>query len=316
MSDHEPNRVIVDCDTGVDDAIALLYLAGRPDVDLVAVGSVHGNVPSDVAARNTLRVLDVAGLDGVPVAVGAARPLAQELGTAEHVHGGDGLGGTSQPQPRRRVTDESAVEQLVRLARAHPGELSLLAVGPLTNIGIALIVEPRLPELLRSVTVMGGAFEVAGNVTGLAEANIFHDPEAAALVFGAGWPLQVVGLDVTLATLLGGEDLGRLESAGSDVARFAWSILQHYLDVYERLVGERACAVHDALAACLLLEPDLATWTRRPVDVELRGEHTRGATLIERRPAREPAHGHPPIAVATGVDDRAAIGRLMDVLLA
>jgi purine nucleosidase len=273
-------------------------------------------VPAEIGARNTLRVLEVAGIDDVPVAVGAARPMAQALDTSEAIHGADGLGSTAQPPPGGTPTAESAVEQLVRLARANPGELSLLAVGPLTNLALALLVEPRLPELLKDVTIMGGAFGVAGNVTASAEANIWHDPEAAALVFDAGWPLQAVGLDVTHATLLRGDDLAALGAGTGAVARFAWSILQHYLDVYERRMGERVCAVHDALAACLLLEPELATWTHGPVDVELRGEHTRGATIVDRRSIPAPAAGRPPVAVADGVDHTAVLGRLLAALLA
>ena len=142
------------------------------------------------AAGNALRILEVAGLEGVPVALGAARPMAQEPAFAEFVHGDDGLGNTGQPRPRGRVTGESAAAQLVRLARAEPGALSLLAIGPLTNLGLALLLEPELPMLLRQVVVMGGAFATAGNVGPLSEANIGNDPEAARLVVSAGWPLR------------------------------------------------------------------------------------------------------------------------------
>jgi purine nucleosidase len=311
----DPVRLIVDCDTGIDDAVALAYLAGRAGVELVAAGAVHGNVPVTIAARNTLRVLDVAGLDHVPVAVGASRPLAQPLDTSEAVHGGDGLGGTDQPAPRRAVEAGSAAEQLVRLARAHPGELSLLALGPLTNVALALLIEPDLPHLLRQVTVMGGAFGVAGNVTPWAEANIWHDPEAAALTFGAGWPLRAVGLDVTMRTLLRAGDLARIETHPSEVARFVSSILSHYLDVYEQRVGERACPVHDALAATLALQPELATWRDEPVDVELHGALTRGATVVDRRPGRAVGGAGAVVAVATVVDRDAAVAGLLDALL-
>jgi purine nucleosidase len=309
-----PTRVIVDCDPGVDDALALLYLAGRPDVRIEAIGTVHGNVPAATAARNALRILEIAGLDEVPVAVGAARPMAQALSTAEFVHGSDGLGNTSQPEPRGRVTGEPAAQQLVRLARAHPGELSLLAVGPLTNIGVALLLEPQLPNLLRQVIVMGGAFSVPGNVSALAEANIANDPEAAHLVMSAGWPLRLVSLDVTHKTLLRRAQLARLERADSDIAHFAWAALQFYLDVYERRVGERACPVHDGLAAILLLHPGLATWERGVVDVELRGALTRGATLVDRRWGEAPAPGRVPVDIAVGVDAGAAVASLLDAL--
>jgi purine nucleosidase len=309
-------RLIVDCDTGIDDAVTLCYLAGRPDVELVAVGVVHGNVPVATGARNTLRVLEVVGLPDVPVAVGAARPLAQELHTAEFVHGADGLGDTDQPAPAGSVSSESAVEQLVRLARAHPGELSLLAIGPMTNLGLALLVEPELPRLLRQVVIMGGAFSVPGNVGAFSEANIWHDPEAAELVMGAGWPLRVVGLDITHRTLLRAPELERIDRSEGAVARFVSSILPFYLDAYQRRMGERVCPVHDGLAAVLLLEPELATWEDWPVSVELRGELTRGTTVLDRRPGpHETDRPRPTVQVAVDVDSDAAVARLLAALL-
>lgn len=314
-----PTRVVVDCDPGIDDALALLYLAGRPDVTIEAVGSVHGNVPVVTAARNALRILEVAGLGHVPVAVGAARPMAQEPSSAEFVHGADGLGDSGQPEPAGRVTREPAAEQLVRLARANPGELSLLAIGPLTNVGLALLLEPELPNLLRQVVVMGGAFGVPGNVSALAEANIANDPEAARLVVSAGWPLRMVGLDVTHKTLLRRAQLGRIEEGTTEIAHFAWAVLQFYLDVYERRVGERACPVHDGLAAALLLEPGLAGWERGVVDIELRGDLTRGATLVDRRwgeddPANQLPAGRRPVDIAVTVDAGAAVAGLLAAL--
>jgi purine nucleosidase len=307
-------RLIVDCDPGIDDALALLYLAGRPDVTIEAVGAVHGNVAVGTAARNALRILEVAGRPEVPVAVGAARPMAQGLSTAEFVHGEDGLGNSGQPEPRSRVTAEPAAQQLVRLARTYPGELSLLAIGPLTNVGLALLLEPELPNLLRQVVVMGGAVTVPGNVSALAEANVANDPEAAQLVVSAGWPLRLVGLDVTHKTLLRRHQLGRLERGDTEIAHFAWAVLQFYLDVYERRVGERACPVHDGLAALLLLEPHLATWEQGVVDVERRGDLTRGATLVDRRWGEAPTPERVPVDIAVDVDAGAAVEGLLHAL--
>ncbi|MFE5123611.1 nucleoside hydrolase [Streptomyces sp. NPDC056669] len=185
--------MVIDTDPGVDDTWAILFLAAQPDVEIVAVGAAHGNVPTAVAAANALRVLDVAGLDQVPVAVGHPAPLQQSLRTAEFVHGEDGLGGKAGPASPREVSPESAAEQLVRLARQRPGELTLLALAPLTNIVLALRLEPSLPRLLRRVVFMGGAFHVAGNVSAWAEANSAHDPEAAEEVLRAGFDLIVLG---------------------------------------------------------------------------------------------------------------------------
>lgn len=307
--------IIVDCDTGVDDALALLYLTHQSEADIVAVGCVHGNVPVASVARNTLQVLALAGRPDIPVAVGAARPLAQALHTSEAVHGDDGLGGAARDH-RATPIEGSAAEQLVRLARRRPGELSVLATGPLTNLALALLIEPGLPLLIRQVVVMGGAFSVPGNITPHAEANIFHDPEAAALVMEANWPLTVVGLDVTMATILAEHRLERLESSGSPRAQFSWRALQFYLDVYEQRLGRRGCPVHDALAAAVLVHPDLATGDRVPVHVELHGRLTRGATLIDNRPLPSPEPDRPFVSVVRRVDVDASLDELVDALTA
>ena len=309
-----PLPVVLDCDTGIDDALALLYLVARPDLDLVAVGSVHGNVPSEVGAANTLQVLDAVGATHVPVALGARRPLAQPLMTAEFVHGPDGLGGAAVA-PDRPVSGESAVEQLCRLARSRPGELTVLAVGPLTNLALALLAEPELPTLVREVVVMGGAFGAPGNVGPQAEANIWHDPEAARLVFAAPWRVRAVGLDVTNRTLLGGEQLQPIADSDRPGPRLAWAALQFYLDFYEARVGVRACSLHDPLAAMVVTRPDLVTWEQLAVDVELRGELTRGATIVDRRATADRDPAWPLVEVATTVDNQAAVKLFVDTVV-
>ncbi|GAB2817530.1 nucleoside hydrolase [Actinoallomurus bryophytorum] len=310
-------RILLDCDTGIDDALTLLYLASlvrSGEVDLVAVGTVHGNVAPEIGALNTLRVLERAGLHDVPVAVGAARPMAQEVAYAHDWHGTDGLGETGLPEPSGRPGDISAPEQIIRLARAHPGELSLLAVGPLTNLAIALLLEPALPGMFREVVVMGGAFEYGGNMTSHAEANVWHDPEAAELVFAAGWPVTLVPLDATHPTALDGEWLDRLAAAEGDVARFAARILEFYVTAYERSLGVRGAVIHDALAAMLTVDPSLGEYAERPVRVELRGDRTRGATLWDRRLYADEG-GRPPVKVVVRTDVEAFRERLLASLL-
>jgi purine nucleosidase len=310
-------RILLDCDTGVDDAIALLYLAPlvrSGQIDLVAVGTVHGNVAPDVGALNTLRVLERAGVRDVPVAVGAARPMAQAVSFASEWHGMDGLGETHLPEPEGRPSGISAPEQIVRLAREHPGELTLLAIGPLTNLGIALLLEPELPRLVRDVVVMGGAFDHQGNVTGHAEANVWHDPESAELVFGAGWPIILVPLDATHPTALDGDWLDRLAAGEGDTARFATRILAFYVDAYHRSLGVRGAVIHDALAAMLAVEPSLGQYAERPVRVELRGDRTRGATLWDRRRYADEGD-RPAVRVAVSADVGAFQERLLASLL-
>jgi purine nucleosidase len=310
-------RILLDCDTGIDDAITLLYLAAlvrSGEAELVAVGTVHGNVAPDAGALNTLRVLERAGLTGVPVAVGTARPLAQDVHYAYAWHGTDGLGETHLPEPAGRPAEISAPEQIVRLARTQPGELTLLAIGPLTNLAVALLLEPALPELFRGVVVMGGAFHHQGNVTGHAEANIWHDPEAAELVLGAGWPVTLVPLDATHPTAVDGAWLNRLAAADSEVARFAARILDFYVTAYTPTLDARGAVIHDALAAMLAVDPSLGEYEERPVRVELRGELTRGATLWDRRTYADEGD-RPAVRVALRADTAEFQERLLKSLL-
>ncbi|WP_433270739.1 nucleoside hydrolase [Actinosynnema sp. CS-041913] len=276
-------RIVLDTDPGIDDALAILYLAHRTDAELVAIGSVHGNVPAPQAADNALRLLDRLGLPDIPVAVGAREPLIQPLHTAEFVHGPDGLGGHAGPQPSRRPAPESAAEQLVRLARAHPGELTVIALGPLTNIALATMLEPALPNLIRSITVMGGAVTVPGNITPYADANTWHDPEATDIVLRAGYDLTLVGLDVTETARADADWMTRLSTLDSPKARYANKILAHYAEVYATILGQKACTLHDPLAVAITLDPDLSTHRELVLGVELTGTHTRGQIVADLR---------------------------------
>jgi purine nucleosidase len=306
-------KVIFDGDYGIDDALSTLFLAGRDDVELVAVGTVHGNARSDAAAANALQVLDVAGRRDIPVAVGAPRPLAQPLAVSALVHGEDGLGGQARPVPELRPVPVSAAEQLVRIAREQPGEITVVATGPLTNLALALLLEPRLPELVRKVVVMGGTMREPGNVTPFAEANIWHDPEAAALVLGAGWPLTLVALDVTMRTWLDQSDVERIAATTGPKAEFAHAILQHYLKFYRSRHDRPGCPLHDPSAAVLAVRPDLARCEQVPVRVELRGAETRGMLVVDRREFAE--HGGPSVDVATEIDRDRLVAEFLTGLL-
>jgi purine nucleosidase len=275
-------ELIFDCDTGIDDTMAIVYGAGN-GAEYVACTVTHGNVPVDVGTRNTITVLDTLGLTGVPVHRGAARPMAQPLETAEFVHGQDGLGDAGVPASPRRPAGTLAAAEIVRLARSRPGELTLVAVGPLTNIGLALLLEPELPQLIKNVVVMGGAVGVPGNASEMGEANIWHDPEAAQLVLDAPWDLVLVGLEITMSTQLPQEALKRIETSADPRAAFMWPVMQQYLDVYEKNLGERTCVLHDPLAMALALDPGLATYRLVRAGVELRGERSRGQVVADLR---------------------------------
>ncbi len=314
--DRGARSLILDMDVGVDDAIAMLYLAGHPEARIAAVGSVHGNVEAPLAADNARRVLELCGLDDVPVAVGSWRPLAQQLQTAGWVHGEDGLGNTNQSPPRRGPTGEHAVQQIIRLAHERPGEYDLVATGPLTNLGAAVVMDRDLPGLIRAVTVMGGAADGVGNASPNGEANIWHDPEAAELVFNAGWPITMVGLDVTMATRLEETELATIAASDTPQARFATSILAHYLGVYELGLARRICPLHDPLAAGIAVDPSLLVRVLE-TDVHVsRDGQTRGMTMVDRRPKYSGPEGRelPLARVALQVDSARFVADLVRVL--
>ncbi len=283
--------LILDMDFGIDDSMATLYLAGSGRADIVAVGTVHGNTSSAQAARNARQLLGHLGLDGVPVALGAAGPLAQPVHYASDVHGQDGIGGmASVAEPSGSLSAESAAEQIVRLARERPAELTLLATGPLTNLARAVDIEPRLGSLLRSAVVMGGAVAVPGNMTPHAEANIRHDPEAAEQVFAALTGVTLVPLDITMQARIDAAALARITAAaGSPAIDLVRGMLPAYLDFNLRDLGAVGFPLHDPTAAVLALEPEFAEYLVAPVEVELRGSVTRGMTSVDRRPAPAPS---------------------------
>lgn len=279
------HRIVLDCDTGIDDTLALFYAALTPEVELVAVTSVWGNVPVEVAARNNLALVELLGLE-IPVAAGAAGPInGSPAEFAAHVHGDDGQGNRGIQEPRGALADEHAAVLIVTLARAHPGELDLVATGPLTNLALALGLEPRLPALLRSVTVMGGAADAPGNRTAAAEANIWHDPEAAAAVVSARWDLTLVPLDVTMRVLLTDAHRARLVAANTPASCRAAEITDFYFEFFRQESFDRRCSpVHDVLAVATAagdLEPRLAP--RIAVAVDCSDGPSRGATICDTR---------------------------------
>jgi purine nucleosidase len=281
----EPIKVVLDCDTGVDDTMAIFYGLAAPEIEFVAMGCVWGNNPVETTTLNTLRLLEMTGNSHIPVARGAGRPLIWREWPTGTVHGSDGQGNIHLPPPSLKPTDESASQQIVRLAHERPGELTLVAVGPMTNLALALAEDPSISQLYRAVVLMGGAFLRPGNITATGEANIVHDPEAAQAVLTAGWPVTLVGLDVTYQVMLTDALLQQLDASGTLAGRHLHRITQHYLNFYAARSGRRECAMHDALALAIAGDPALATHAPTVrVDVELTGEHTRGMTVADLRP--------------------------------
>lgn len=285
--ENTPTPVLVDCDTGVDDAMALLYLLARDDVEVVGITTVFGNNTAERCAHNTLRVLELVGREDIPVSIGAEKPLVGEVTyLATHVHGTDGLGDSGLPMHvSTRVSDKSAVELIDELSDRHRGALRILAVAPLTNIAHALEAIPDLTDRVVDVVIMGGAADVAGNQSPAAEANIIHDPEAAQRVITASWPTTLVPLDVTMIEVLTEEHRARLIAADTPVTRFVAATTDFYFGRYGvDSYGERCSPCHDAVAAAILtgeVVPDVFPLV--DVQVDCTDGPGRGATICDTR---------------------------------
>jgi purine nucleosidase len=277
--------LLFDVDTGVDDALALLLALRHPEAEVVGIGTVAGNVDVDKCTENSLQVLRLVDRLDVPVARGCPRPLVQPYASAAEVHGNSGLGGTNLPPSGLTPTGEHAVDQLIRLAEARPGELTLVAVGPLTNVAVALMRQPALPTLLKDVVIMGGAFAHPGNSTALSEFNIWVDPEAARMVFEAPFRMTIVPLDATMQVLLEDDHLASLGDGA--LPDFVRGVTGDYIAMYARRRGRRAAAMHDPLAAAIAIDPTLMVDAPTlPVTVETEGRWARGQTVADRRPGQ------------------------------
>jgi purine nucleosidase len=273
-------RMIMDVDTGVDDALALALAGRHPDVTLEAVLTVNGNVGLELTTRNTLRVLDWLGATDVPVVAGADRPLSGSIVDAGHWHGVDGLGGALLPDSARAALD-NGVDYLIDRVRSEPGEFTLVCTGPLTNIAMALGRWPELAGAVREVVLMGGAARLPGNIRPVAEYNIYADPHAAAIVFQQPWRLTMVGLDVTNQVTLTRAECVALAERASPEAVLVREVTRHLFDVR----GVSSMALHDPLAVGVAIQPDLVATLDRAVHVETRGEHTLGQTVVDLRPS-------------------------------
>ena len=307
-------KLLPDVDTGIDDALALFFLSEaqkKGQLEIPGCTTVGGNAEVSQTSRNTLKIWEMAGAK-IPVASGAESPLLSSLNTAPLVHGDDGLGNTFLPAPKGTPSKESAAEMILHLSHQHAGELTLLTTAPLTNLAVALLHDPTLAGRIRSLVCMGGAV-FTGNVSAVAEANIYNDPEAARIVFRSGIETIMIGLDVTHKVYWEESDLQPLEDAGNERADFLLQIIRFISRAYENLTGWRRCVLHDPLAAAICLYPDLVKTEKRHVDVELRGELTRGMTVVDRR-GRIPM-GEENINVALEVDVERFKTMLMKSLL-
>lgn len=271
-------KVILDVDTGIDDALALLLAANSPELEILGVTCVAGNVTLGHVTRNTLAVLELAGCD-VPVAVGARKPLMSPLRTATYFHGSNGIADIELSAPKRGPIREDAANFLVRSVRQYPGEVTVVAVGPLTNIALAALRDPEFASNLASLVIMGGAVAYAGNVTAAAEANFSNDPEAAEAVVMSGAPVQLVDLAATGSTVLPFDWVEALRDKDlPPAAAFARQLLEFYGAAYVSQ-GARGPVLHDPLVAALAADPSLATFVPLWLRVETAGNFTRGMSV-------------------------------------
>lgn len=297
-------KIIIDTDPGVDDTMAIFFALKSPELDVIGLTTIFGNVHTSLATTNALRLLEIAGRADIPVAHGADHPLATPFaGPVPYVHGDDGQGNVHLPPPSGKPLDTSAAQFIVEQVMRHPGEVTLVPIGPLTNIALAIRLEPRIVSAVRDVVLMGGNALGPGNATPAAEANIHNDPEAADVVFGAGWPITMVGLDVTEKTLMTPEHLAEYERIPNPMAQHVARIVPFYLKFYQEWGDLDGIHVHDSSAIAYLINPGLYTVKSFPMRVDTSNDISRGKTWPSLyRHVLPPWQNRPLVNVCVGVD--------------
>lgn len=275
-------KIIIDTDPGQDDAIAILLALGSPELDALGITAVAGNVPLRHTQTNARKICELAGRSDMKVFAGSQHPLMRNLVTAEHVHGKTGLDGPELPEPQMNLQEEHAVDFIVRsLMEEEEGSITLCVLGPLTNIALAFLREPAIAERIKEIVLMGGGFFEGGNVTPAAEFNIYVDPHAAAIVFGAGVPIVMMPLDVTHKALTTRARLEAIRQIGSNVA----TVAAQFLDYYERFdvekYGSDGGPLHDPCVIAYLLKPELFSGRDCNVSIEINSELTMGMTVVD-----------------------------------
>lgn len=300
--------VLLDCDPGHDDALAILLAAANPAIDLLGITTVAGNQTLPKTTLNARRVCTAAGITSVPIAAGRAAPLLGPLRTAPDIHGGSGLDGPAFGEPTVEVEREGAVVFLRRVILGADQPITLVATGPLSNVAALLLAHPEVSEHIHQIVVMGGSTE-RGNVTPYAEFNVHVDPEAADVVLGSGVPVTLCGLNVTHQALATPDVLDRVAALNTPLAQICVELLTFFADSYRRVFGFDAPPLHDPVAVARVIDPAIVPATDAHVAVELAGKYTRGATVID-------LHGvtgrQPNARVAVGLD----ASRFWDLIVA
>ena len=299
-------RFIIDTDPGVDDALALLLAFGSQEIQVEALTVVAGNVGVELAARNALLTIEAAGLRSPPlVAVGASKPLERDAVNAVHVHGDDGLAGAAAHfgQPSQSPVDAPALDVLLETISYNPNEISLIALGPLTNLAHAFLSDPGTMALVPEIIIMGGALRPPGNTTPTAEYNFYADPEAARIVLTSGAPITLVALDAAARTRISRDEL--MQRAGASArpsAAFAKSICERYFDVRETITGRPECSLYDPLAVAAAIDSSLVRTERYMLDIETEGRLTTGMLVADLREGAPPSAEAQSVAVAVETD--------------
>ncbi len=305
-----PRRIVIDTDPGQDDAVALLLALASPELDVAAITTVAGNVPLPLTSRNARMMVELARREDVPVHEGCDRPMVRTLFTAEYVHGPSGIDGADLPEPSAAPAPGHAVDALVELLMAAaPGDVTVCTLGPMTNLGMALVREPRIAPRIREIVMMGGGFFEGGNVTPAAEFNIYVDPHAAHVVFTSGVPITMMPLDVTHKALATSARVDRFRRLGTAAGGCVAGMLD-FFDRYDAAkYGTDGAPLHDPCVIAYLLSPGLFSGKRCHVAIEHHSEHTMGMTLVDWWGVTGEA---PNAMVMNGIDDAAFFDLLVE----
>jgi purine nucleosidase len=276
-----PNRILIDTDPGIDDSLAILLALASPELSLEGISVVHGNCSLEQAVMNGLSILELAHAEHIPLARGCELPLVQPSLLAPETHGNTGLGYAKLPEPRIKPTSQHGCDFLIEKILSNPGGMTLVAIGPLTNIALAIRKEPRIVSALKELVIMGGAIRHEGNTTALAEFNTYVDPHAAHIVYHAGIPTTLVPLDVSYECVLTSEDVARLQKIDSPIPGFIKDTTDFYMEFHDAYQGVKGCVINDPLALALTFAPELCDYQTLPVDVDISGGVSLGKTFAD-----------------------------------
>ena len=280
-SNMTPKRIIIDTDPGIDDSLAILLALASPEVQLEGLTVVHGNSSTEQGTINALSVLELVDAADIPVARGCELPLVQPSLLAPETHGNTGLGYAQLPEPRSKPIVQDGCDFLIERIMSNPGEITLVAIGALTNVALAVRKEPRIVKAVKELLIMGGAVRHEGNTTPLAEFNTYVDPHAAHIVFHSGMPITLTPLDVTYQCILLADDVKRIKQAGTDIPAFIEDATRFYMEFHDEYQGIQGCVINDPLTLALTFAPELCDYEEHYVDVDISGGVSMGKTFAD-----------------------------------